>query len=129
MHKSGVLALLFVLLCNASLHAQKFPVNTFIDDFSFFDGFDIDRLDESFSLEVFPVPAHQRLNIQIHSEAEGHVRLSIWDLTGRKVEQILYEKQDLTFQEQVNLGHLPSGMYVLEVELAHHHIAKRFMIE
>ncbi len=62
-------------------------------------------------LQVFPNPTKNRLTIQFDYHAPQNTQIQIFDMVGRMVHQQAMTQQ----REQLNIGHLASGMYLVRV--------------
>jgi hypothetical protein len=67
---------------------------------------------EALSLDVFPNPAHNTLNVVLPAELQGTARITIADAQGRIVDQL----RDATFNGdngQIDISALPASIYLL----------------
>ncbi len=62
-------------------------------------------------LQVFPNPTNNQLNIQFDYHTPNNTQIQIFDMVGRMVHQQAMTQQ----REQLNIGHLVSGMYLVRV--------------
>ena len=67
------------------------------------------------SLEVFPSPARYELNIRWEDPYTGPVALHIFDATGRRVGKNFQLKNSRKFEGQIEVAHLPTGTYFLQL--------------
>lgn len=76
-----------------------------------------DFLEERFRLgQNFPNPARNYTNIQFYTNASGHLRLSIHDMRGRKIQEIVsgFHHQG-QYDIRVDVSQLPPGTYIYQV--------------
>jgi uncharacterized protein (TIGR02145 family) len=72
----------------------------------------IETVDE---VSLFPNPAGNELNITITNEIVGEYDIVISDLSGRPIQRIKINKQDLVYTTKVSLNNLASGYYVVDL--------------
>lgn len=86
---------------------------------------------ESFSLQnlvIYPNPSQGKFTIELTADASTAVQLSIYDLRGRslvKQEYDVYGK----FQKELDLSHLASGIYLLEISDGSRNLTKKIIKE
>jgi chitinase len=79
------------------------------------------------SIEVFPVPASDQLNISGLTSTSGNVMIRILDLSGRTV---MEESRTVNNgNSQLNISDLSTGTYFLQVIAEGNSIAKKFTIQ
>ena len=78
---------------------------------------------ENSSLSVFPNPASNRLSIAFHNIEEATVAVSIHDSYGNKIGSV-----DIQDGEQINVSHLPTGVYTLRTVVKQHVLITKFII-
>ncbi|HTI09458.1 MAG TPA: T9SS type A sorting domain-containing protein [Puia sp.] len=66
-------------------------------------------------LLVYPTVTNGTLNVRIVSDTNGNVRIGIYDLNGRMVQEEQTAKQDTYLDKTLSVGRLPAGMYVIQV--------------
>ena len=67
-------------------------------------------------MSVYPNPVESVARIFLRGEEEvGHVNIEIFDLHGRKVKSQLHVKSYNTFQAEVDVSDLNSGLYILVI--------------
>ncbi|MEM6724274.1 MAG: T9SS type A sorting domain-containing protein, partial [Bacteroidota bacterium] len=69
----------------------------------------------------FPNPV--RHQIQVVSELSGDFEFKIFDLMGKQMSQIQVSERS------INVSQLPTGMYILMIELEQRVLAKRIVIQ
>lgn len=73
------------------------------------------------SIAVFPNPASGILNINQHNTFS---KVSIYNIDGRLLQSFNFDEGNL----KIDLGHLPSGLYLLQLESEHQSpIAKKIL--
>jgi hypothetical protein len=71
------------------------------------------RFTENF--RVYPNPARSDLNVQLTSDTLGTARVTIYNSSGMIVQAMNVEKSQPTMLKNVNISHLQTGIYYLEV--------------
>ncbi len=66
------------------------------------------------NFNVFPNPSSGKLNIQLATTDQ--VEVNLLDLRGRKIYQEKFSNTQTVFNQEINLGNLSSGLYILNVE-------------
>ncbi len=68
------------------------------------------------SLEVFPNPVKDRLQVRFFMEKPGSLDVGLYSLTGNKL--FSKSREDFTgdFETDFSMGNLPSGVYLLKIE-------------
>jgi predicted esterase len=66
-------------------------------------------------LTVYPNPARGMINVQTISAETGASTISIYDVSGRMIQKITFEKSQSLQQRSVNITQLAPGVYHLEV--------------
>ena len=69
------------------------------------------------SIDVFPNPTTDHINLAIQFDLTGTLELSLFDAAGRSVIQQSYIKSERAFYRRLDFGQLPSGLYLLKIEL------------
>ncbi len=64
---------------------------------------------------VYPNPNNGSFKIQFSSQSENDVVISVHDLIGRKVYESKYKKNSMSFNENLQLKNVNSGVYILSV--------------
>lgn len=68
--------------------------------------------------KVFPNPSDGNFTVKFHSEDTGDVDLVVYDILGRKIIKQSYKNQLNNFEENLELGNLSGGIYILSVKRA-----------
>ncbi|WP_027137924.1 T9SS type A sorting domain-containing protein [Gaetbulibacter saemankumensis] len=79
-------------------------------------------------LKVFPNPNHGEFTVTFKNSKASNVNLEIFDLRGR----LIYIEQYtdvIDFNESINLNHLQSGMYILNISDGPRNSTKKIIIE
>jgi PKD repeat protein len=96
---------------------NDFGNNIYIDDINLNAGtvgFN-ELLAEQYSFKAWPVPAHDQLQVQLSRDVAESVRIELFDMTGRKVDETLpSEKASGPFQTTISSKNY-DGMYILKV--------------
>ncbi|WP_452225384.1 T9SS type A sorting domain-containing protein [Lacinutrix chionoecetis] len=87
-----------------------------IDDFS---------LNNTF--EIYPNPNNGQFNIQFTS-VSNNIEIAVYDVRGRSVYNKLYNNSG-TFNENINIGNVQSGLYLLNVNDGERTITKKIIVE
>jgi len=67
------------------------------------------------TLKIYPNPAHDILNISFGNNIPESARFDIFDLNGRLIKTMEYKDSELPVQ-QINIGNLAVGTYILKVD-------------
>jgi len=78
---------------------------------------------------IFPNPSNGHLSIKFSSESQNDVNILIHDLLGRKLFENKYKKNSLTFNENIQLKNIKSGIYLLTVLDGDRKEVRKIMIE
>ncbi|MFT3700845.1 MAG: PKD domain-containing protein [Agriterribacter sp.] len=73
------------------------------------------RPDLSGSMSVFPNPTQSVVNIQMKHTAKGRTMMDVYDVTGKKVKHQEVIKDDISFNQKMDLSNLSRGVYFIEV--------------
>ena len=71
----------------------------------------LNTLDDMAALEVYPNPTQDILNIEM--EHNGKSSIKLYDISGKEV---MYIQTNKTYQTNIDISTLPSGMYYLKAE-------------
>ena len=66
-------------------------------------------------LTVYPNPAHGMINVQSVTAETGKAVIIIYDVSGKKVQEVNFEKTQALQQNSLNVTRLAPGVYNLEV--------------
>lgn len=66
-------------------------------------------------LSVYPNPAHGMINVQLVSEETGKTMINVYDVSGKKVQTVNFEKTASLQQKSLNVTQLTPGVYHVEV--------------
>ena len=75
-----------------------------IDDFSF----------RQFS--IYPNPFKDTIDISLETDTSDDVIISVFDIQGRQIIHHKYTNQSTTFNKELNLNNLTSGIYILSIQ-------------
>jgi hypothetical protein len=88
------------------------------------------RKDASFQIaSIFPVPAHEELNIKFNLPADDDVQVNISDLTGRLLRSQSIPAQKGLNQTSVDLSGLPAAGYLVELQNRQWTAPPRFFVK
>jgi hypothetical protein len=73
------------------------------------------RLDDSFSLDVYPIPANDQITLDL-PQSGGSYRLAWVDITGRTVKQEMVEAGASQLSVKLSISSLPAGTYQLMLQ-------------
>ena len=81
------------------------------------------------NLSVYPNPTTENLTFNFESKHFENVKITIMDIYGRKVKELLYHKTLGQLTDTLSLMELPSGMYILNITLmdSRQFISKQFI--
>jgi hypothetical protein len=68
------------------------------------------------SLQVFPNPTADYVDIVLTNDSEQPVRVDIFSITGQLRQSAQFVKADPTLSGHINLASLPHGVYLLSVQ-------------
>ncbi|PRY40086.1 putative secreted protein (Por secretion system target) [Spirosoma oryzae] len=68
------------------------------------------------SLQVFPNPTADYVDIVLTNDSEQPVRVDIYSITGQLRQSAQFVKADPTLSGRINLANLPHGVYLLSVQ-------------
>jgi hypothetical protein len=68
-------------------------------------------------LSVYPNPASNNLNLQISSEHTGKSTMLVYDVSGKLVRKVSFEKAYGNIQQQLNISDLKKGLYHVEISI------------
>jgi hypothetical protein len=66
-------------------------------------------------LSVYPNPAHGLINVQLVSAESGKTVINVYDVSGKNVQSLSFEKASSLQQRTLNITQLAPGVYHLEV--------------
>jgi hypothetical protein len=81
------------------------------------------------SLELFPNPANDELNIKYNARTDGKVRVSLTDILGREAAVISNEVVAGPQHIKYNTTNLPKGLYVVHLQSGDESIAGKIQIQ
>jgi len=68
-------------------------------------------------MSVFPNPAHGDIHVRCNSLAPGRAMITVYDLTGKPVKNIFFEKDAQPFVKTLDISSLKSGVYGINVQV------------
>ncbi len=84
-------------------------------------------LDVTSKLSVFPNPALATLHLQLDAAVTGDVEVAVVDVNGRQLSIRRYQKSATLLADDIDVAHLPSGVYNLVVTSASGLITRPFV--
>ncbi|KAF0193566.1 MAG: hypothetical protein FD166_3673, partial [Bacteroidetes bacterium] len=81
------------------------------------------------SLNVYPVPAKDQLNIQFGDNALGTINLTITDVAGRIIISAEYSDMVAGQVLPINTSDYSEGLYLLNIVTSGERITKKFIIQ
>ena len=81
------------------------------------------------NFKIFPNPSEGRFRIQFNSETTGEVDVTVYDLLGRKVAQRVYSSSATSFDEEVQMNGISSGLYILRVKRGNKISSQKITVE
>lgn len=67
------------------------------------------------SISLFPNPAQDQLQVSLENEVKGSVELRVVDLLGKEITSVKAQKKVAQLSQSIDIAHLPSGMYILQI--------------
>ncbi|WP_298956083.1 reprolysin-like metallopeptidase [uncultured Nonlabens sp.] len=86
---------------------------------------------ESFELDnlsIYPNPSNGNLNILFDNASSNNVGVTVFDLSGRSVFKRSYETSN-SFNQNINLGAVSAGMYLVNIVDGNRTITKKIIVE
>lgn len=77
---------------------------------------------------IYPNPNNGRFNISLNSSSNENVKVTVYDIRGRKVYENAFENTS-NFNEEVSLNSIQSGMYLVKVSDGHRQATKKIVVE
>jgi hypothetical protein len=109
-----------------TIQAEKGPNNTNSFGFYYIGSIEMTKTDTTLSADsfgirglvnIYPNPATEYINISLSLNQAAHIKINLYDLTGKIVKTILDEKKLAgSFIETWNKTDLSSGTYILEID-------------
>ncbi len=78
---------------------------------------------------MYPNPSKGQFNIQFSSQSENDVKVLVHDLLGRKIFENKYKKNSSSFNQNIQLKNITSGLYLLTVIDGERKEERKIMIE
>lgn len=81
------------------------------------------------ALEVYPVPARDRLSFEASLSEPSPFNVNVYDLLGRRVLTLVEDHRHAgVYKQEFSVSHLPPGMYMLRIESEGQVQAKPFVV-
>jgi hypothetical protein len=81
------------------------------------------------SLDIYPNPATDKLNVVFNSESDGTMEISLINLTGQVVLNDLSENSAGNYHSVLDVKTLPAGIYFLELKSSSTKIVRKVVVE
>jgi hypothetical protein len=81
------------------------------------------------SLDIYPNPATDKLNVVSNSESDGTMEISLINLTGQVVLNDLSENSAGNYHSVLDVKTLPAGIYFLELKSSSTKIVRKVVVE
>jgi dienelactone hydrolase len=78
----------------------------------------IDNQNRSYTIEKYPNPVLQDLNLVIEGSMFGNIDIAILDLKGNVIRKQQFRKEQARWQGKVNVDALTKGVYILQIQSA-----------
>ncbi len=79
------------------------------------------------SLQIFPSPAQNEINLSFANYNTGEITIRFIDLTGREISRVSDYKSEDHFERNISIGHLKQGIYIVEVTVDGKRAVKRMI--
>ena len=80
------------------------------------------------NLAIWPNPATESINVSFASTDLSDTRIRIYDILGREVLNKQYVASSVLFNEQIDVDHLTSGTYLVNIARQNANTTKRVVI-
>ena len=84
---------------------------------------------EQGTLTVFPNPSQGNFTLTVMEEGMKSLSYVISSVTGQTLENRSFNQLDHFFSEEIHIGHLPAGVYILTVKTSNGHYVERVVLE
>ncbi|MFT4031641.1 MAG: carbohydrate-binding protein [Siphonobacter sp.] len=80
------------------------------------------------TLALYPNPSEQILKVSLQNDVSDDVQISVYD-AGKGIlhHQSLFSKTSADFSEQMNISHLPKGVYMVEIKQGKERVIKKIV--
>ena len=79
-------------------------------------------------MDIYPNPATDKLKVLIKANNLSNYQLTIRNSLGQLVFKENYERGNKNRVEEINVSHLPKGVYFLNFWSAKHNISRKIMV-
>ena len=80
------------------------------------------------NFSVYPNPSNGVINVKFQTENNTRISLELFDLTGRRVYNSIFESAETVFDNSVNIGNVANGIYLLKATQGNRSTTKRIII-
>lgn len=77
---------------------------------------------------VYPNPANNLVHVEFSTEKSGIVNLRLYDITGKSLFANQYNHDGGQFNQQLDVSHLTTGLYILHIETAQGKVIRKIAI-
>lgn len=88
---------------------------------------EIESVEAISAVELFPNPSRNMLNVEFNIIQATDVHLFVTDINGKIAHQELLSLEDGKHEEELNINHLSSGIYILHLVTDSNRVAKKFV--
>ncbi len=68
------------------------------------------------NFKVYPNPSNGIFNVEFNSKNTSDVEIKLFDITGRNILKRVFKNNSTMFNERINIQHISSGVYILQVK-------------
>lgn len=79
------------------------------------------------TINAYPNPASDRLNIQIKGEDNNMIKISLSNAMMAKLLEVNSSLSNGEYREEIDISYLPSGIYLLQIEYGNHSVVKKII--
>ena len=78
---------------------------------------------------LYPNPSNGTVKVSFETISSDDVSIQLFDLTGRKVVEHLYQNRGNLFSEELNFTNIAKGLYVLKIQNGTHKMSKKMLLD
>lgn len=97
------------------------------EDFTINSNLSVDDVNGADALTIYPNPSKGIFTIELDSKA-NNISYTVYNMEGKLVAQNSVSHTSGKFSQQINLSHLPSGVYLIQVNNGSEKISKKLII-
>ena len=80
------------------------------------------------NLCIYPNPSSGSSTVSFHLSKAEQIRIDLFDLNGRMIETVFESDYSIQHQTDLEMGHLPSGIYICRLKTASFEISRRVLL-